>query len=315
MFGTATHYAKMAEQLALKEAKRTGRKDVKAISKSNNPRHSSSSSKSVRSDNHSSSVSRHSKKKSSRSVNGGSTASSSSKNSGTRGSHRQKQELPQSITVHSQEKQQQDSVQAQGQRILEALQEAIDIQVQQEKYLSGQIQLQMERSQARYTSGNNVGAVLSMKKVKKFQQQLLRVTEAIDYLESKQEELEAKLLEANFEATATATSMESYRVSRMDLPLMEESEFDVSAGEDQEDVIVEVQPAATKMTPKDLLEPYKECHSHVQKILTEDASKLLEEAERHDDIEKDRIHRISSSSIEGFSDDALLAELEAIPNI
>lgn len=114
--------------------------------------------------------------------------------------------IPKDVSMGSiPEKHKQDQIN-EGEEILRNLQAAIQAQATHETTIQGHVQIQIDRSRARLAAGNTVGAALSFKKYKKFQEEMQRVAEAIDYLETLEAELALILQQRQLQKTILVTS-------------------------------------------------------------------------------------------------------------
>ena len=140
--------------------------------------------------------------------------------------------------------------------ILESIRQVIEAHTTREGDINKKIALQLERARARRAAGNTTGAVLSMRNIKRFQVELLKLAEAIDLLETYESELETKL-----QQDQALNALESATISMEEISLTED--ISITSGDHSTST-----PSAS--SPFDLSK-YRNASRKVAKILSMEA--------------------------------------------
>ena len=141
--------------------------------------------------------------------------------------------------------------------ILEGIRQAIEAHSTREGEINKKIALQLERAHARQAAGNTTGAVLSMRNIKRFQVELLKLAEVIDLLETYESELEHKL-----QQDQALNALESATISMEEISL--DGDISITSGDHSEGT-----PSGS--SPFDLSK-YRNASRKVAKILSMEAA-------------------------------------------
>ena len=123
-----------------------------------------------------------------------------------------------------------ERMEKEGQELLRLIRHGIATHIMEQEAVVNDITVHMDRSKARLASQNSIGAVISVRKVKRLQFRQIKLTEALQFLCSQEESLQTRIEETK--ATVALRGFSSTRQLYSSSSPDDTTKFDLSAYRD-----------------------------------------------------------------------------------